>query len=131
MFTQICIAKWVVDHKETIGAAIAFIGTAEVAIAKTANNSSVSESTDSQNDNTYPSNDFGESYSEETDDNSFDVEENDNSSAGSPKSPHSRRGYPGHRWKKNEDGELELTETWISPTKIHPDQMNDDESDGE
>ena len=125
------VAKWVVDHKKTIGAAIAFIGTAAVAIAKTANNSSVSESTDSQNDNTYPSNDFGESYSEETDDNSFDVEENDNSSAGSPKSPHSRRGYPGHRWKKNEDGELELTETWISPTKIHPDQMNDDESDGE
>lgn len=125
------IGSFFVKNKGKIFLEIAGFGATAAAIAKAVNNSSVSNPTDSQNDNTYPSDDFGGSYSEETDDDSFDVEENDNSSAGSPKSPHSRRGYSGHRWKKNEDGELELTETWISPAKIHPDQMNDDESEGE
>ena len=124
--------QWGAEHKELIGAAIAVgISTVAVAKTKTVNNSSASDSTDSQNDNTYPSDDFGGSYSAGTDDDSFDVEEFDNSPNGSPKSPHSRRGYPGHRWKKNKDGELELTETWISPAKIHPDQMNDDEYEDE
>lgn len=121
------VAKWGVEHKEIIVGAFSFIGTVAVAIAKTSNNSSASKPTDSQNNNTYPSNDFDESSAEDTADDCFDVEEDDNSSTGSPKSPHSRRGYSGHRWKKNEDGDLELTETWISPAKIHPDQMTDDE----
>lgn len=72
--------------------------------------------------------DFGESGTEEPIDHVSTVEEEvDDSSSGTPKCPHSRRGYPGHRWKKNEDGDLELTETWISPAKIHPEQMDDDE----
>ena len=49
------------------------------------------------------------------------------SGTGTPKSPHPRTGYLGHRWKKNNDsGELELKESWISETYIHEDQIEDD-----
>lgn len=58
-------------------------------------------------------------------------EEDNDSSSGTPKSPHSRRGYSGHRWKKNKNGDLELTESWISPAIIHADQMDDEESEDE
>lgn len=66
-----------VEHKELIGAIAVGISTVAAAIAKAVNNSSVSEPTDSKNDNTYPSDDFGGSYSEKTDEDSFDVEERD------------------------------------------------------
>lgn len=76
--------------------------------------------------------DISESGAEEPiNDISTGEEKKDDSSSGTPKSPHSRRGYPGHRWKKNEDGDLELTETWISPAKIHPEKMDDEESEDE
>lgn len=48
---------------------------------------------------------------------------------GTPKSPGLRKGYLGHRWKKNDDGELELQETWIRETYVHPEQKEDDDSD--
>ncbi|MFQ9436663.1 MAG: hypothetical protein ACLR1R_10100 [Ruminococcus callidus] len=48
---------------------------------------------------------------------------------GTPKSPGPHRGYLGHRWKKNDDGELELQETWIRETYVHPEQKEDDDSD--
>lgn len=74
--------------------------------------------------------DYSDSDAEEKVDDIFADEEDDcEGASGSSKSPHSRRGYPGHRWKKNEDGELELTETWISSAKIHPEQMDDDEAE--
>lgn len=69
--------QWGVEHKELIGAIAVGISTVAVAKTKTVNNSSASDSTDSQNDNTYPSDDFGGSYSEKTDEDSFDVEEHD------------------------------------------------------
>lgn len=69
--------QWGVEHKELIGAIAVGISTVAVAKTKTVNNSSASDSTDSQNDNTYPSDDFGGSYSEDTADDCFDVEEHD------------------------------------------------------
>ena len=56
----------------------------------------------------------------------FEEKEEEEASSSSSKSPHPRRGYPGHRWKKNEDGELELTETWIKETFIHKEQLEED-----
>ena len=69
--------QWGVEHKELIGAIAVGISTVAVAKTKTVNNSSASDSTDSQNDNTYPSDDFGGSYSEDTADDCFDVEVHD------------------------------------------------------
>lgn len=45
--------------------------------------------------------------------------------SGISKRPHHRKGYSGHRWKKNDIGELELQETWIKETHIHKDQTED------
>lgn len=50
----------------------------------------------------------------------------DSESSGTPKSPHPRRGYLGHRWKKNENGDRELTETWIKETFIHGDKVDNE-----
>ncbi len=50
-------------------------------------------------------------------------DEKSNDTIGTPKRPHHRRGYDGHRWKKNEEGELVLCKTPIRETDIHKDQM--------
>ena len=49
------------------------------------------------------------------------------SSPESTKSPHFRKGYPGHRWTKDENGERVLKETQIKPSIIHADQMSEEE----
>lgn len=67
-------------------------------------------------DDTFTSDDLPD-LSSKTSDNVDDLE-----SSGTPKSPHLRRGYLGHRWKNNEEGDLELTETWINETFIHKEQ---------
>lgn len=79
------------------------------------------------------STDFSDSDAEEIVDDFSSAEEDDdsNGSSGTPKSPGPRRGYLGHRWKKNDDGELELQETWISETYVHREQREDQSSDEE
>ncbi len=85
--------QWGVEHKELIGAIAVGISSVAAAKSRAVNNSSASEPTDSLNDNTYQSNDFGGSYSEETiDDNLSGEKDNDNEehTKGPPKSPHLR-----------------------------------------
>lgn len=73
----------------------------------------------------FDNNDLNLEYEESAEDidyldSSSDYEDTENKGTnGTPKSPHQRRGYLGHRWKKNEDDELELCETWIKETYIH------------
>ena len=85
------------EHKGKIVGGIAVIGIVAEVVDKVVNSSSVSKPTDSQNDNTYPSDDFGGSYSEKTDEDSFDVEEHDDIENETTEKPYTPNDVPAHR----------------------------------
>ncbi len=121
---------------ETIGAALGLVKVGFDIKDAVSGNGSSERSSGIGASNDYTSSDdritdFSDFDAEETVDDIFTDEEDDECEVvfGSPKRPHPRKGYLGHRWKKNEDGVSELTETWISPAKIHSEQMDDDESE--
>lgn len=120
--------QWGVEHKELIGAIAVGISTVAVAKTKTVNNSSASDSTDSQNDNTYPSDDFGGSYSEKTDEDSFDVEERDDIENETTEKPYTPNDVSAHRQRYHlKDGTVEWREKQPYPRGK---QNNDKSQDG-
>jgi len=89
----------------------------------------------SQNSNNSPiENDDTDSLSSsdyDYDESENDITEPDEERTGTPKKPHDRTGYWGDRWKKDENGNRYKSPSWISPAKIHPEQMDDEESEDE
>ena len=117
--------QWGVEHKELIGAIAVGISTVAVAKTKTVNNSSASDSTDSQNDNTYPSDDFGGSYSEKTDEDSFDVEEHDDIENETTEKPYTPNDVSAHRERYHlKDG----TVVWREKQPYPRGKQNNDKS---
>ena len=107
--------KFVFDHRKGIGVAVLAIAGV---VSEEINRKNSVSNCDTQDDCTPPSTDDLDSENDEFSDS--------DGVSGTPKRPHTRRGYPGHRWKKNDKGELELQETWIKETHIHKDQIEDE-----
>lgn len=107
--------KFVFDHWKGIGVAVLAIAGV---VSEEINRKNSVNNCDTQDDCTLSSTDDLDSENNEFSDS--------DGVSGTPKRPHTRRGYPGHRWKKNDKGELELQETWIKETHIHKDQIEDE-----
>lgn len=127
--------KFVLEHRKEIGAAVIAIGGA--VLEEKIRNSNSSRGNTYSEDGYVPhlsDNSRSSGYEDDSSDYSgysdftSDLSEDTGNDAigGTPKSPHARRGYSGHRWKRNEDGELELSETWINETFIHKNQLDED-----
>lgn len=121
--------KFVIKHKEVIGVIVlTACGALLEGKIRNSNSSGERSYTEVPFDDNGSSLDYEECAADsDYSDSSSDYENEENESVnGTQKSPHPRRGYSGHRWKKNEDDELELRETWINETYIHKDQIDDD-----
>lgn len=132
------IKKWFKSKGKAIGIVVASIGIPLLIkfVDTIGKNSNSNKDNTSNKDNYEPfvnnnsNSDYEDDISSHYDSldniNDFEKDTNNNSTKGIPKRPHPRREYLGHRWKKNDNGELELSETHISETFIHKEQINND-----
>lgn len=115
------VGSFVIHHPKEIIELLGGIIEVANGVSNLMNKTSSSDSYSNSNSTTY----YTPIEEDDTETGTYKYEgsqESDDCSSGTPKCPHDRKGYTGHRWTKDENGERVLKETQIKATRIHPEK---------